>query len=124
MWGVRQGGGLACGETGRGAGGTGWGGDWQGGWRQGPGGGLLIFPGAFTQGAPALPRDKFSAEFCDFISKCLLKDAQHRPSVQEMSRWGGKSASKWMTSSKTGWHRGRGGWPSFESVDRTISLRI
>ena len=89
---------LACGEAGRGGGGM-WG-DRQGGRRHRLGGGIgrgdgdrgqeeapIDFPRCLcTQGAPALPRDKFSAEFCDFISKCLLKDAQHRPSVQEMSR--------------------------------------
>ncbi len=40
------------------------------------------------EGAPTLPRDQFSPEFCDFISKCLLKDAKSRPSVQELSRCG------------------------------------
>ncbi len=39
-----------------------------------------------SQGAPVLPKDEFSAEFCDFIGKCLLKDASNRPSVNEISR--------------------------------------
>jgi hypothetical protein len=38
------------------------------------------------QSAPAIPSDgKFSVEFCDFISKCCVKDAQKRPSVHEIS---------------------------------------
>lgn len=35
---------------------------------------------------PQLPRDQFSPEFCDFISKCLQKDSRSRPSVQDISK--------------------------------------
>eukprot|EP00798_Chlamydomonas_sp_ICE-L_P032719 gene32719-3604_t len=35
---------------------------------------------------PQLPRDQFSPEFCDFVSKCLQKDCKSRPSVQDMSK--------------------------------------
>jgi hypothetical protein len=35
-----------------------------------------------SQAPPQLPRDQFSPEFCDFVSKCLQKDCRSRPSVQ------------------------------------------
>lgn len=37
------------------------------------------------EAAPQLPRDQFSPEFCDFISKCMVKDARSRPSVQDVA---------------------------------------
>jgi serine/threonine protein kinase len=45
---------------------------------------------------PVLPRPSFSPEFCDFVAKCLQKDAKARPSVQVGGCGvGGRVASLW-----------------------------
>lgn len=34
---------------------------------------------------PSIPRDgRFSPQFCDFISQCLVKDAMQRPNIQDL----------------------------------------
>ena len=33
---------------------------------------------------PSLPEDKWSPEFVDFVSKCLVKDVKERWSVSEL----------------------------------------
>jgi mitogen-activated protein kinase kinase 7 len=33
---------------------------------------------------PALPADRFSAPFCDFVRQCLMKDTKSRPKYKKL----------------------------------------
>jgi len=41
-----------------------------------------------VEAPPALPRDdgRFSPELCDFVAKCLVKDARQRPSIESLAK--------------------------------------
>ena len=41
---------------------------------------------------PSLSSEKWSAEFVDFVSKCLVKDVKERWSVNQLMKVGGSSA--------------------------------